>query len=220
MAAMTPVEPLFLQLHVFTGCRDVASIAEAVGAAGLQAVVYDNVNDPMGFGIMFACRNPDEIVDRVGPLLRSPEFASLRRLPEFTMLGRTYLIGYERDPEEVLLHRPLSRLLSPLLRWAVWYPLRRSGSFERLASEDQRNAMKEHGAVGASFGRNGAAHDVRLSCHGLDASDNDFVIGILGPELVPLSSLVEAMRKTVQTSMYLEKLGPFFVGRVRWQATA
>ena len=191
---------------------------DIVSAAGLDAVVYDNVNDPLGFGILFACRSPDEIVDRVGPLLRKREFTTLRHRPDFTMLGRTYLIGYETDREEVLLRRPISRLLSRSLRWAVWYPLRRSGSFERLPPDEQRRAMKEHGAVGASFGRDGSAHDIRLACHGLDANDNDFVIGILGAELVSLSSLVEAMRKTVQTSMYLEKLGPFFIGRVRWQA--
>ena len=32
------------------------------------------------------------------------------------------------------------------------------------------------------------------------------------------TSLVEAMRPTVQTSQYLEKLGPFFVGRALWRS--
>jgi hypothetical protein len=32
-----------------------------------------------------------------------------------------------------------------------------------------------------------------------------------------LSALVEAMRPTVQTSQYIEKLGPFFVGRAIWR---
>ena len=134
------------------------------------------------------------------------------------MVGRTYLVGYEQDAAEVLIDRPLSRALNPALKWVIWYPLRRSGAFERISAEEQRNAMKDHGAVGAQFAREGTAHDIRLACHGLDSEDNDFVIGIVGPELTPLSSLVERMRKTVQTSMYLEKLGPFFVGRVYWQA--
>ena len=34
---------------------------------------------------------------------------------------------------------------------------------------------------------------------------------------VPLSALVQAMRKTQQTSLYLDRLGPFFVGRAVWQ---
>jgi hypothetical protein len=35
-----------------------------------------------------------------------------------------------------------------------------------------------------------------------------------------LSHLVQNMRKTIQTSEYIEKLGPFFVGRACWQRTA
>ena len=34
----------------------------------------------------------------------------------------------------------------------------------------------------------------------------------------PLSAVVQTMRKTQQTSLYLESLGPFFVGRVVWQS--
>ena len=62
------------------------------------------------------------------------------------------------------------------------------------------------------------AHDVRLACHGLDVHDNDFVIGLVGRQLHPLSHLVQAMRKTVQTSQYIQALGPFFVGHALWQS--
>jgi len=31
--------------------------------------------------------------------------------------------------------------------------------------------------------------------------------------LFPLSAVIQAMRKTQQTSLYLDRLGPFFVGR-------
>jgi chlorite dismutase len=37
-------------------------------------------------------------------------------------------------------------------------------------------------------------------------------------ELHPLSHLVQAMRKTVQTSQYIHTLGPFFVGHALWQS--
>jgi chlorite dismutase len=77
--------------------------------------------------------------------------------------------------------------------------------------------LKEHGQIGRRFGDAGAAADVRLACHGLDKNDNDFVIGLIGKELHPLSALVEAMRPTTQTSQYIEKLGPFFVGRAIWR---
>ena len=62
------------------------------------------------------------------------------------------------------------------------------------------------------------AHDIRLACHGLDKDDNDFVIGLIGKDLFPLSAIVQSMRKTQQTSLYLERLGPFFVGRAIWQS--
>ena len=64
-----------------------------------------------------------------------------------------------------------------------------------------------------AFGAADYAHDVRLACHGLDRDDNDFVIGLIGKDLFPLSAVVQAMRKTQQTSLYLDRLGPFFVGR-------
>jgi hypothetical protein len=50
------------------------------------------------------------------------------------------------------------------------------------------------------------------------APDNDFVLGLVGPELHPLSAMVQAMRRTRQTSNYLASLGPFFVGRAVWQS--
>ena len=52
-----------------------------------------------------------------------------------------------------------------------------------------------------SFGSADLAHDVRLACHGLDKEDNDFVIGLIGKDLFPLSAIVQAMRKTQQTSL-------------------
>ena len=39
-----------------------------------------------------------------------------------------------------------------------------------------------------SFGAGDLAHDIRLACHGLDKDDNDFVIGLIGKELYPLSA--------------------------------
>jgi chlorite dismutase len=59
---------------------------------------------------------------------------------------------------------------------------------------------------------------VRLASHGLDQHDSDFVIGLIGKELAYLSKMVEAMRRTTQTSQYIERLGPFFVGHVAYQS--
>jgi chlorite dismutase len=129
------------------------------------------------------------------------------------MFGRTYTIGYEPDLDEALINRPRRNALNPELEWAVWYPLRRGGPFEQLDRKEQMAILGEHGTIGRAWGAAGLAQDVRLACHGLDINDNDFVIGILGKELRPLSGIVQRMRKTKQTSIYLERLGPFFVGK-------
>ena len=136
------------------------------------------------------------------------------------MLGRTYSIGYEPDLEDTLFTKPRSKLLNPANRWAVWYPLQRSKKFQTLPADHQRRILAEHGSLAKRYGAGGHAADVRLACHGLDKNDNDFIVGLLGPNLHPLSAVVQEMRKTEQTSQYLDSLGPFFVGRAAWQAAA
>ena len=75
----------------------------------------------------------------------------------------------------------------------------------------------EHGGIGRAYGQANLAYDIRLACFGLDKNDNDFVVGLVGQDLFPLSKIVERMRKTTQTSQYLTSLGPFFIGKVVWQ---
>jgi chlorite dismutase len=209
---------LFMQFLAFGGCSEARPIADALAGAGIAGVVYEDVNDPHGVGLLTFDEDPNFFLDRVRPLLHEGLFLSLTQKPEFTMFGRTYSLGYEPDLVEVLLHRPRKTVLNPSWRWAVWYPLRRSGKFAQLPVEEQRVILAEHGAIGMSFGAADYAHDVRLACHGLDKDDNDFVVGLLGKDLFPLSAIVQAMRKTQQTALYLERLGPFFVGRAIWQS--
>ena len=99
----------------------------------------------------------------------------------------------------------------------MWYPLRRKPEFELLPKSEQDKILWEHALIGRNYGQAGYASDIRLACHGLDKNDNEFVIGLVGPKLHPLSKLVEEMRKTQQTARYIQSLGPFFVGRVFWQ---
>jgi chlorite dismutase len=162
--------------------------------------------------------SPDYFVNELRTFLTQTPFGDLTPKPEYTMFGRTYAIGYEPDLDETLITRPRSRVTDPELPWAIWYPLRRAGSFEQLSTQEQNVILSEHGGIGRAFGRAHLGYDVRLACHGLDKHDNDFVIGLVGPELLPLSMIVQRMRKTKQTSLHLERLGPFFVGKVVWQA--
>jgi hypothetical protein len=211
-------ERLFMQLVAFGGCVETSPLADALARAKIAGALYEDVNDPRGIALLTFSDTPAYFLDRVRPLLNEPPFVALAQKPEYTMLGRTYSIGYEPDLVDVLLHRPRRTVLNPEWKWAVWYPLRRSGRFAQLPAEEQRVILAEHGAIGMSYGAADYAHDIRLACHGLDKDDNDFIVGLLGKELYPLSSIVQAMRKTQQTALYLERLGPFFVGRAVWQS--
>ena len=211
---------LFMQLHAFGGARDTGALVAALESSELAGVLYEDANDPAGVALLSFDERPEAFVSEYRTLLQEPPFSELAPKPELTMLGRTYTIGHEDDLAETLVVRPRRRVLDPALRWAIWYPLRRSGSFERLPRQEQNAILMEHGGIGMAFGRAGLGYDIRLACHGLDQADNDFVVGLLGPELHPLSVIVQRMRKTKQTSLHLERLGPFFVGRVAWQSSA
>jgi chlorite dismutase len=211
-------ERLFMQLLAFGGCTDPSAAVRYVRDANIDAVVYEDVGDPRGIALLTLSRDPDDFLDRVRPLLNAGPFSSLTLRPEFTMFGRTYSLGYEPDLPHALFERPRSTVLNPEWRWAVWYPLRRNGRFAQLPAEEQRIVLAEHGELGMRFGAADYAHDIRLACHGLDRDDNDFVIGLIGKQLFPLSALVQTMRKTQQTALYLDRLGPFFIGRAVWQS--
>jgi hypothetical protein len=209
---------LFVQLLAFGGCADAGAVGRHIQEIGVDAVVYEDVNDPRGIAVLTLTASAEALVERVRPALTSGPCASLVLKPEYTMLGRTYAIGYEPDLEDTLIARPRRTALNPDWRWAIWYPLRRSGRFEQLPDQEQRTILAEHGAIGMAFGAGDYVHDIRLACHGLDRDDNDFVIGLIGKELFPLSAVIQAMRKTQQTALYLDRLGPFFVGRAIWQS--
>lgn len=211
---------LFMQFLGFGEVTDSGALAEALEEAGLDGVLYEDLNDPQGVGLLTFSEDPNDFVDRLRPFLNRPPFVALLPKPEYTMFGRTYALGYEPDLDETLVERPWRKVIDPAHRWAVWYPLRRAGSFEQLSSEEQTAILREHGTIGMAYGRAGLGTDIRLACHGLDKMDNDFVVGLLGADLYPLSSIVQSMRKTKQTSLHLERLGPFFVGRVVWQSKA
>ena len=209
---------LFLQLQVFTGCLDAVAVVGAVRESGLEAVVYVNVNDPRGVGVLLLSEDPGLFVTKARDLFTRHPFSGLLPLPDFTMMGRTYSSGRETDLPDFLLRKPRRNALNPELAWAIWYPLRRIGAFNRLARDEQGKMMLEHALLGRAYGEAGYAVDIRLECHGLDRDDNEFVLGIVGKELYPLSRLIKDMRRTRQTSEFIEKMGPFFVGHVLWQS--
>ncbi len=208
---------LFMQLLAFADCPDPGELVDAAKEHALNAAVYEDVNDPTACAMLTWTEDPADFVTKVRPMVQSLDDAVLN--PELTMLGRTYSLGYEPDLDEVLVDRPIRHATNPGWPWAVWYPLRRKGEFSRLDRETQMGILREHGVIGMGFGQGDFAHDIRLASHGLDVNDNDFTIGLVGKELAPLSKLVETMRKTQQTALYIERLGPFFVGHAVWRST-
>lgn len=209
---------LYVQFLALGGITDLRAISEAFVQSGIEGAIYLDINDPRGIGVLSMSEDPDYFVSTFRDFLNASPFSDLYVREEFTMLGRTYSLGYENDLEKTLVHGPKSKILDEELKWAIWYPLRRVKSFENLSPDDQRSILGEHGKVGFRFGKEGYAKDIRLASFGLDKNDNDFVIGVLGKELYPLSAVIQRMRKTKQTSTYLESLGPFFVGKVLVQS--
>ena len=171
---------LFMQFMAFGDASETSPYVDALEKSGLSAVLYEDINDPHGLGFLTFTEKPDELLTRVRPILQMPPFADLRDKPEYTMLGRTYSIGYEEDLERALIKRPIGRVTDPSLVWAIWYPVRRSGSFVQLSAEEQRTILMEHGGVGRAYGKADLAYDIRLACHGLDRTDTAVVCGLLG----------------------------------------
>lgn len=211
---------LFVQLQVFSCERDagpgsaVTTLRDLLAARGVNGVIYDDVHDPRGIGVLSWSEDPGDFVTRTRAVLQHRTLGDLRVRPGFSMLGRTYATGYESDLRFALLERPRQTLLNPAWPWAVWYPLRRSGAFAGLSEAERGRLLAEHGALGRAYGAQDLAHDIRLACCGLDTHDNEFVIGLVGKDLHPLSHVVESMRRTRQTAEFMQHMGPFFVGHV------
>lgn len=209
---------LFMQLVAFGDCFDPKPLVRTLEASRIEAALYRDMNDPRGIAVLGMSEDPAFFVNGFRDLLNAPSFEELPQKFEYTMLGRTYASGFESDLDDWLLRRPRKTALNPAWPWAVWYPLRRTGSFARLTPQEQGTIIREHSVIGRAYGEADLVHDVRLACHGLDVRDNDFVIGLVGKGLHPLSHIVQRMRTTVQTSQYLQTLGPFFIGHAVWQS--
>ena len=220
---------LFMQLLVFrvpTGTEPVSggpkSAPDAVGAElvnilktrKIPGVVYADTMDPRSLALLSWSEDPAHFVKNVRPLFTEAPLNAVTLRDEWGMLGRTYSTGHEPDLEWYILRRPIENVTNEGTRWHVWYPLRRKGAFAKLEPIEQSHTLREHAALGIAYGQQELATDVRLACHGIDAGDNEFVIGLVGKDLHPLSLLVQQMRKTRQTSEFIEKMGPFFVGYV------
>ncbi len=209
---------LFFQLHVFKDCQDTSKVIETLSNGTLNAVVYDDMNLPRGLGVLLMSEDPSALIEESCALFQKfQDSTDFTYRSDMTMLGRTYSSGREPNLEHWLINKPRETVLNPENTWAIWYPLRRKPEFYQLGAAERGRVLGEHAMLGRSYAAGGYASDIRLACYGLDTNDNEFVIGLVGSELYPLSKLIQDMRKTEQTTKYIESLGPFFVGKVRKQ---
>ncbi len=178
----------------------------------IPCVLYRDTVTNNGIGLLTWSDDAGFFCDTLNGILDSANIANLfTERHGWTMFGKTYCNGHEKDLDEFLFKKPIRNSLKN--EWAIWYPLRRKGPFYVQPASDQCQMLLVHAAIGKAFADVHAASDVRLKCFGIDPNDNEYMVGILGADLHPLSRVVEEMRKTQHTAQYIEKLGPFFVGK-------
>lgn len=211
---------LFFQLHVFSQCYRPDVFIDHIQQSNYKppgAIFYDDLNNSTGIGVLLIAPNPESLMQQ-SLVLKDMQLKFDREIsyrPEMTMIGRTYSSGREPSLEEWLINKPIKNVFNPKFPWAIWYPLRRKPEFYQLEQRERGRILGEHARLGRSYAAGGYASDIRLACFGLDTNDNEFLIGLVGPELYPLSRLIQDMRQTEQTTKYIESLGPFFIGKVR-----
>src|SRR6516164_6544652 len=77
-------ERLFMQFMAFGHCHDVQSLARALEPTAISGVLYEDVNDPHGVGLLSLTQDPNEFLDKLRRILNLEPFASLQQKPEFT----------------------------------------------------------------------------------------------------------------------------------------
>ena len=89
---------LFIKFTAFGGASSTLAKA-ALADAGIEGALYVDAHDADGIGIVVLSEDPTYFVTTLRDLLSNPPFRDMTHKPEFDMLGRTYSIGYEADPE-------------------------------------------------------------------------------------------------------------------------
>ena len=216
---------LYMQLRVLdVDLKAVTDMDQFIGdlknlLTSVPSVLYRDANSNNSIGVLTWSEDPSFFALELNKILSHQKIASkFHERDGWTMFGKTYSNGHEKDLEEYLFRKPIRTSTKDEWNWAIWYPLRRRGPFYVQPPADQCQMLLYHAAIGKAFSEVNAAHDVRLKCFGIDGQDNEYIVGIIGDDLHGLSRVVEEMRKTRHTAEYLESLGPFFVGQKFWKS--
>src|SRR5207247_10457742 len=128
---------LFMQRQAFGGCGDARALAASLERSQVEAVLYADLHDARGVGVLTLAEDPAFFTTRLREVLGAEPWGGLTRKPELAMFGRTYSSGFEAHLEDWLLGRPRRTVLNPAWPWPLWYPLRGPGAFAQLAAPAQ-----------------------------------------------------------------------------------
>ena len=78
---------LYLQLQAFGEVNDANSLIAPIKESGLECVLYLDINDPYGIGLLMMSEDPKAFVGEFRDLMNRSPFLELRHKPEWTMLG-------------------------------------------------------------------------------------------------------------------------------------
>src|SRR5438128_9917643 len=106
-----------MQLSAFGGCLDAKLLQRALESSRLEAVLYQDVNDPRGVAVVAMSEDPIFFVSALPEVLNAEPFPGLTHKPDLAMLGRTYASGLETDFEDGLLRRPRPPAVHPAVPW-------------------------------------------------------------------------------------------------------
>src|ERR1700730_19180810 len=80
---------LFMQLQAFGGCAEPKALQAALERSQIEAVLYSDLHDPRGVGVLTFAEDPAFFATRQREILGAEPFAALTSQPELAILGRT-----------------------------------------------------------------------------------------------------------------------------------
>ena len=95
---------LYMQFLAFGGSDNDDSLTRDLKSAEFDSVLYSDINDPSGVGLLTLNESADFFTNELRQFLRKSSFRTLIHKLAYTMLGRTYSFGYESDLVDTLIN--------------------------------------------------------------------------------------------------------------------
>src|SRR3954453_16893499 len=68
---------MYMQFLAYGDVKDTSALISALKMAGVDAVLYEDINDPTGVGLLTLNEAPERFIEAYRPLLNSKPFAEL-----------------------------------------------------------------------------------------------------------------------------------------------